>query len=146
MEHSKLFIKYHAKIVLNELGDSDISALKSHLNGSRQNSTLKFWERGMLHELVQKVHPIITPAQTKKGLKWLKNVRHDFNDSQKNIIENFKQFRLIDFVDESTGHELRDHRPVYRVEDKQGDFFDYFTYPWQSQAYAGKGRRALKIL
>jgi len=146
VKHSKLFIKYHAKIVLNELGDSDIIGLKSHLNRSRQNSTLSETERDELHELVQNIHPIITPAQTEKGLRWLKACRYEFSEFQKLIIGDFDQFRLVDFIDESVGHELRNYRPVYRVEGKQGAFFDYYAYPWQTGAYSGKGQVPIKIL
>lgn len=149
MSDSKLFIKYHAKIALNELGESDIGGLKSHINGRIQNSSMSAGEVRQLHTMVKDIHPIIMPAQTKKGLKWLKGCRYKFNDFQKEIIENFKQFRLVDFIDcyyKEDNFKLADHRPVYRVESYKNHFFDYYAYPWQTGVYMEKGRIILRIL
>lgn len=146
MKESKLFIKYHAKIALNELGESDIRGLKSHLNGSRKNSTLTQEELDLLLEQVQDLRPIITPAQAEKGLKWLKGCRYEFTGYEKHVIKNFERFRLIGFIDEPRNiGGIKDYRPIYRVEGASG-FFDYFAYPWQTGAYSEKGRALLKIL
>ncbi len=140
MKPSKLFLKYKGKIETNTLGDSDIVAFKSHLNNSRQNSTLTKSEESDLFDLINEKKPIITTEQTKKGLTWLKNLwetplgkerkNNPFSQYEQEVLETFQQFRLVDFRDESTNYHRPDYRPVYRVEGKKGSF-DYFAYPWQ---------------
>lgn len=137
-KNSKLFLKYEKKIKSSTLEESDIIGFKSHLNHSRSNSTLAKSEKDILLHQIEKYQPVITSEQTQKGLKWLKNLlnstKNPFGLDCREIIENFHQFHLMGFIDESTTSQaFTDHRPVYKVISKEGTSFSYYTYPWQTE-------------
>ena len=62
-----------------------------------------------------------------KGLKWFEKINIEGYDRM--IIEHFSGFFFMGFYD-YFGNGFRQHRPVFRITDKVGNFFDYyFTKP-----------------
>ena len=76
----------------------------------------------------------LTPKQTQKGLSWLmdqwktpkgKERKHNpFGYREQYVLENFKEFRLIDFYDASNYYQvqlgIRNYYPYYHVIAKDG--------------------------
>ena len=83
----------------------------------------------------------LTPEQTKKGIEWLldkyktptgKIRKHNpFNKKQAAILENFKEFELINFVDWGN-MVVTWFVPIYRVISKHGRTFDYIP-TWRDE-------------
>lgn len=84
----------------------------------------------------------LTPEQTQKGYKWLMNqwkspktgiVRktNPFGYREENVLEKFKEFKLIDFIDNVTPFQreigIKNYQPVYRVIAKDGSSFQYYN-------------------
>ena len=76
----------------------------------------------------------LTPEQNKKGIDWLLNLyktprgvvrkNNPFNKKQAAILENFKEFELVNFYDMGTMF-VRWWLPVYLVRSKHGREFLY---------------------
>lgn len=81
----------------------------------------------------------ITPKQTKKGLKWLLNLwktpkdkerlNNPFGYREEEVLKNFKEFRLVDWYDDTTSYAVdrgfHNYLPVYRVIAKDDSYFEY---------------------
>lgn len=106
--------------VPNQITEQQIINLKSKLNNKKiKCSEIEFPDRG--------VH--LTKEQTIKGITWLKKSinKRFFGYRELAIIEDFKEFRLIDFKDDSLYNSLYpNYFPVYKVISNSGDTFDYY--------------------
>lgn len=108
------------------LTESDIRYMQNTLNGTysdKKNSDFL-----TLIRMYSDGKPLrITEAQTTKGLDWLKKpkIQKDYlGTREKNILDNFKEFRLVDFTDISTNMNSY-FVPIYEVISKSGDSFSY---------------------
>lgn len=68
----------------------------------------------------------ITPEQTTQGLDFLRKSKNKkfFGDREMDILENFKEFRLIDWFD--AGNATTFFVPLWRVESTDGNSFEYY--------------------
>lgn len=149
---SKLFEKYADKIRNNTLGESDIIALRSHMNGGRRNSTLTEYERTKLSELVYDLSPRIMSEQSAKGLRWLLDQyrtprgvlrkNNPFGTREIHVLEHFSHFTLSGFWDSSVNH-YPSYLPCYTVHATDGSKFTYVPYGGN---YSCTGSRDVHII
>lgn len=72
----------------------------------------------------------ITPEQTTQGIEFLRKAtrrspnKDRFGDRERDIIENFKEFRLIDWFDANPNTTF--FVPLWRVESDDGNTFEYY--------------------
>jgi len=68
----------------------------------------------------------ITPEQTTQGLDFLRKTKNQkvFSEREKDILENFKEFRLIGWQDASSGSTF--FVPLWKVESTDGNSFEYY--------------------
>jgi hypothetical protein len=122
------------------LTENEVNLLKRRLNHSSgamtyhpiEISEIPFPDNGEGFKL--------SSEQTEKGLTWLKDqwktprgierVNNPFGFREENIIENFKEFRLIDFYNSANYYQnqicIRSYIPLYRVVAKDGAAFEYY--------------------
>jgi hypothetical protein len=122
------------------LTESEVNLLKRRLNHVKgamtyhaiEISEIPFPDNGEGFKL--------SPEQTQKGLTWLKDqwktprgierINNPFGYREENIIENFAEFRLIDFYNSANYYQnqigIRSYIPLYRVIAKDGSTFEYY--------------------
>lgn len=68
----------------------------------------------------------ITPEQTTQGLDFLRKTKNQksFGEREKDILENFKEFRLIGWQDAGRANTF--FVPLWRVESTDGNSFEYY--------------------
>lgn len=72
----------------------------------------------------------ITPEQTTQGIEFLRKAtrrspnKDRFGERERDIIENFKEFRIIDWFDANPN--VTFFVPLWRVESDDGDTFEYY--------------------
>lgn len=114
-------------------------AMREHSRKERGYSTSKTY-MGMspqeLADIIARIKtqcPLILPDQEAQGLMWLRDrVRFKkLPDHAQAVLsdDNFRNFQLVDFYD--AGDYLADPLPVYRVNGRDGHFFDYVSCAWQ---------------
>ena len=121
------------------ISERDILTLKARLNKGGENWTE--WEQ--ITELFEE--PKITPEQSKKGLDWLLNKlqtptgrerkNNPFGYFEEQIIRNFEEFTLTDFVNIARTSFYPFYVPVYTIYGNGGDHFSYYVQGGEIKFY-----------
>lgn len=123
MDTTKIYDEIAERGIITE---REVNLIKKRLNDPRTGGIKRrIFANGTLK---------LTPEQTEKGIKWLLNkyktprgvVRKNnpFNKKQAAILENFKEFELVNFYDMGTMF-VAWWLPVYLVRSKHGREFLY---------------------
>lgn len=144
---SKQFVRYGSLIRSGKLTERDILNLKRLLNGwSRTSVTTEEKEdlNNLLWEQIDNEGITLTPEQTEKGIKWLRDQwktprgierKHNpFGYREEEILDNFSHFTFEGFYDDANYYMSRDghhnYLPIYGVHGKLADdstsSFDYY--------------------
>jgi len=69
----------------------------------------------------------LTPEQTTQGIDFLRKKKNqkNFGERELNVVENFKEFRLIDWFDANPN--VTFFVPLWRVESDDGNTFEYYV-------------------
>ena len=107
------------------LSEAEIQILKNNLN-SGNDKTVEFGKE--LNNLLWN-HPngmMITNEQTSKGIEYLNrpNIRKQMGAREEEILDNFKEFRLVAFHDDYNGFRHY-YSPYWRVIANDGSTFEY---------------------
>jgi hypothetical protein len=115
------------------VSESDLKLWKNRLNAGRiKYDDIPWPEDGEGFKL--------TAEQNKKGLDFLldqwkgksgkERVNNPFGYREENVLDSFKEFRLIDFYDDVNYYQtqagIHNYAPYYRVIGKDGDTFEYY--------------------
>jgi len=125
--------------------ESMFSAMCSNIRGSaRVSPDTKDLLLAKIVYGTPKVDFKFTDAQTVKGIPWLRrsNIYRHLGPHDRKIVDNFSNFSNFSFprvqIVPRGNYGMIDARPVYRVHDHNGHWFDYVANPWQSSAWGNK--------
>ncbi len=120
-----------SKLQNNEvLTESDVNHIKNSLNGSFSGSGegMSSFADHVLEVMGENEDGYrLTPEQTQKGLAWLQKTRIQnkyLGEREREMLNDFDHFRLIDWVDEGNGGRSF-YVPVYGVFATNGEYFSY---------------------
>lgn len=139
---NKTFDRHMATLRAGEVGESFIRGVTRAMNNadrrtkglsvSKAFSGMSHGELAIIRKYTAEQKPRIEPKQSEKGLTWLRSrkVQNELGERERRIVADFDHFNLIGY--KNAGNDLAFMIPIYRVTDKHGNQFDYYTGSWQS--------------
>ena len=119
----------NSKTVLEK---SEVQSIANALNGSSGGESSRnfgaaannlLWNYQDMHDGVS-----ITNAHNEQGYNWLKKKaqKDRMGNKEKKMFNNFKEFKLIGFKNESWNQQTTNYVPVWDVYNKEGFVFQYY--------------------
>ena len=146
---SKTFNKHMRQLDTGYYPEGFISGLRKAMHShaladvvpSRRPKGMTQEEILIIRERISREQPIIMEPQAAKGLAYLmkhwktpkgtERKHNPFGAREQIILTDFRRFRLVGFQDISTNL-VSFYVPVYEVEDKHGNTFEYYCASWQN--------------
>lgn len=142
------------------LTSSELMWLGHELSGNHRRSTMDWAERDTLQDTLVALHDrgqlTVDRASSDKGLAWLKNLAFTPKTQQRRknspfmlreeaILKDFDHFEVGAF-ERFKRHGLAITRPIFRVVDTHGNFFDYVVWNTRSDYMSGCTGPAIMVL